>query len=121
MDALKKAENWLRKISEDNLDEDPKFERFLQLIRSHDEEVKARKWMSAHDEIEAAFGQFVELTNQIMTTAKQKLEMRDKKEKPVYDLLEGQRSQLRQISKSAQAIAENAEAMLDAIDRSSKH
>ena len=121
MDALRKSEIWLRKLADDNIDQDPKFERFIQLIKSHDEYVKARKWLSAHDDVEAAFSQFVELTNQIMVNAKQKLDLRDKKEKPVHELLETYRSQLRQISKSAQTIADNADGMLDTIERSSKH
>lgn len=120
MDALRKSENWLRKLADDDIEQDPRFERFKDLIRSHDENVKARKWLSAHDDVEAAFSQFVELTNLIITSAKDRLDSRDKKEKPVYELLEAYRSHLRQISKAAQTIAEHAEAMLDNIERTSK-
>jgi len=120
LDALSKAEVWLRKLADYDIDQDPKFERFLKLIKSHDEDVKARKWLSAHDEIEAAFSQFVELTNQIMVKAKDELDLRDKKEKPVYELLETYKNHLKQISKAAQTIADNAEGMLDSIERASK-
>jgi hypothetical protein len=120
LDALRKSESWLRKLADENLDQNPKFERFLSLIRSHDESVKARKWMSAHDDVEEAFSAFVEVTNQIMVRAKESLDRRDKKEKPVFELLEAYRNHLKQISKSAQTIAENAERMLDSIERSAK-
>lgn len=120
MDALRKSELWLRKLADEDIERDPRFERFIKLIRSHDEYVKARKWLSAHDEIELAFSQFVELTNQIMVGAKEKLDLRDKKERPVHELVESYRSHLRQISKAAQTIAENADGMLDSIERTSK-
>lgn len=120
MDALKKSEIWIRRLADEDIDRDPKFERFMSLVRSHDENVKARKWLSAHDDIEAAFSQFVELTNQIMVGVKEKLDAREKKQKPVHDLLEGYRKHLGQISKAAQVISENADGMLDAIERSSK-
>ena len=120
MDALRKSELWLRKLADYDIDRDPKFEQFLKLIRVHDEDVKARKWLSAHDEIEEAFSQFVELTNQIMVKAKEELDTRGKKEKPVYDLLEAHRNQLKQISRAAQTIADNAEGMLDSIEHASR-
>ena len=121
MDALGKSELWLRRLADYDIDQDPKFERFIKLIKSHDENVKARKWLSAHDDMEAAFSQFVELTNQIMVSTKEKLDLRDRKEKPVYEMLETYRSHLKQISKAAQTIADNADGMLDGIERASKH
>ena len=120
MDALRKSEMWLRKLADDDIDQDPKFERFIKLIQSHEENVKAHKWLSAHDDVEAAFSQFVELTNRIMVNAKEKLDNRDKKEKPVYELFDAYRSHLKQISKAAQTIADNAEGMLDSIEHASK-
>ncbi len=121
MDALRKSETWLRKLADDNIDQDPRFEQYLKLVRSHEESVKARKWMSAHDDIEAAFAQFVDLTNQIMNRVKENLDQRDRKEKPVYELLEAYRTHIKQIAKSAQTIAENAERMLESIERTAKH
>ncbi len=120
MDALRKSEGWLRKLADEDIDQNPKFQQFLQTIRSHDESVKARKWLSAHDDIEAGFGQFVEIVNQIMTRAKKQFDQREGKERPVYELLEEYRSSLKQISRSAQTIAEGANGMLDSIDRASK-
>jgi hypothetical protein len=121
LDALRKSETWLRKIADDNIDQNPKFEKFLNLIKSHDELVRAKKWLSAHDAVEEAFGQFVEITNQIMTRAKEQLDSRDRKEKPVYELLDNYRNALKQISRAAQTISENADGMLDSIDHSGKH
>jgi Zn-dependent M32 family carboxypeptidase len=120
LDALRKAETWLRRLSDDAIDQDPKFERFTKLIKAHDENARAHKWLSAHDEIEAAFSVFVELTNQIMTSAKERLDVRDKKEKPVHELLESYKNHLKQISRAAQTVAENADGMLDSIERASK-
>lgn len=120
MDTLRKSEVWIRKLADDDIDRDPKFQQFVSLVRSHDENVKARKWLSAHDDIEAAFSQFVELTNQIMTGVKEKFDARDRKEKPVYELLDAYRDHLRQISKAAQTISENADGMLDTIERAAK-
>jgi hypothetical protein len=117
LDALKKSEIWLRKLADDDIDQNPKFQQFLKLIISHDESAKAHKWLSAHDDIEAAFSQFVEITNQIMTKAKERLDSRDKKEKPVYELIESYKNSLKQISKSAQAISDNADGMLDILDQ----
>jgi hypothetical protein len=62
----------------------------------------------------------VDLTNAIMVNAKEKLDTRDKKEKPVYELIEAYRSYLKQISKAAQTITDNAEGMLDSIEHASK-
>jgi len=121
LDALKKSETWLRKLADDNIDQDPKFERFMDLIRSHDELVKAKKWMSAHDAVEDAFAQFVDITNQIMIRAKERLDTRDKKEKPVYELLDNYKNALKQISRAAQTITDNAEGMLDNLEHTSKH
>ncbi len=121
MDALRKSENWLRKLADDSIDQDPKFERFLELIKSHDELVRAKKWMSAHDAVEDAFAQFVDITNQIMTRAKERLDTRDKKEKPVYELLDNYKSALKQISRAAQTITDNADGMLGELERTPKH
>ncbi len=120
MDTLRKSENWLRKLADEDIDQNPKFQQFLQTIRSHDELVKARKWLSAHDEIESAFAQFAEITNQIMTKAKKELDVRESKERPVHQMLEEYRSSLKQISRAAQTIAEGADGMLESIDRSSR-
>jgi ABC-type transporter Mla subunit MlaD len=121
LDALRKSEIWLRKLADDNIDQDPKFERFMDLIKSHDELVRAKKWMSAHDTVEDAFAQFVEITNQIMTRAKERLDTRDKKEKPVVELLDNYKNALKQISRAAQSIADNADGMLDNLEHTSKH
>lgn len=120
MDTLRKSENWLRKLADEDIEQNPKFQQFLDTIRTHDELVKARKWLSAHDEIESAFAQFVDITNQIMVKAKKDLDQRDSKEKPVYELLEEYRSSLKQISRAAQTIGDNADALLGSIDRSPK-
>ena len=120
MDALRKSEGWLRKLADEDIDQNPKFQQFLQTIRSHDESAKARKWLSAHDDIESAFGQFVEIVNQIMTKAKRQFDQREGKERPVFELLEEYRSSLKQMSRAAQTIADGANGMLDSIDRASK-
>ncbi len=120
MDALRKSENWLRKLSAEDIEQNPKFQDFLQTIRSHDESVRARKWLSAHDEIESAFAQFVDITNQIMVKAKKDLDQRDSKERPVYEMLEEYRSSLKQISRAAQTIADSADGLLGNLERSPK-
>ncbi len=120
MDTLKQSVAWLRKLADDDIDQNPKFQQYINLIKSHDESVKARKWLSAHDDIEAAFSQFVEITNQIMVKARERLDTREKKEKPVHELLETYQSSLKQILRAAQTIADNADGMLDSIDHASK-
>jgi hypothetical protein len=116
-DALKRAEVWLRKLADDDINQNPKFQQFVKLIESHNDSVKARKWLSAHDEIEAAFSQFVEITNFIMTKAKKDFDLRDKREKPMYELLEDYKAPLKQIVKSAQSISDGATGMINTIDR----
>lgn len=116
VDALKRSEVWLRKLADDDIDQNPKFQQYIKLIESHDESVKARKWLSAHDDIEAAFSQFVEITNLIMTKAKKDLDLREKKERPAYELLETYRAPLKQILKATQAISDGASGMIDSID-----
>ncbi len=120
MDALKQAENWLRKLSDDDIDQNPKFQQFLNLRKSHDESIKAHKWLSAHDDIEAAFAQFVEITNQIMTKAKKNYDLREKKDRTVNEMLEVYRTPLKQIIRAAETISEGASGMLDNIDHSSQ-
>jgi hypothetical protein len=117
LDALRQSEIWLRKLADDEIDQDPKFQKFIKLIKAHDESIKAHKWLSAHDEIEAAFSQFVDITNQIMTKVKERIDSRDKKEKPVYELIESYRNALKQISKASQTISDNADGMLDVLDK----
>ena len=116
MDALRQSELWLRKLADDDIEQNPKFQQFTKLIKSHDESMKAHKWLSAHDEIETAFSQFVEITNQIMTKAKKDYDLREKKERPLYELLETYRTPLKQILKATQAISDGANGMLDGID-----
>ena len=121
MDALKQAESWLRKLADDDIDQDPKFQQFLNLRKSHDESIKAHKWLSAHDDIEAAFAQFVDVTNQIMTRAKKNYDLQGKKDKSVNELLETYRAPLKQILRAAETIADGAAGLLENIDRSSQH
>jgi len=120
MEPLKQAEVWLRKLADDDIDQNPKFQQFVKLIRSHDESVKARKWLSAHDDVEAAFSQFVDITNQIMTKAKKEYDLLERKEKPVRELLETYRTSLRQIVKTSQSISDSASGLLNGIDRASE-
>ena len=120
MDALKQAESWLRKLAEDDIDQNPKFQQFLNLRKSHDESVKARKWLSAHDDIEVAFAQFVEITNQIMTKAKKNYDLREKKDRSMDEMLETYRAPLKQILRAAETIADGAAGMLDNIDHTSQ-
>jgi hypothetical protein len=120
VDALKQSEVWLRKLADDDIDQNPKFQKFLKLIRSHDELMKAHKWLSAHDEIEKAFAQFVEITNQIMVKAKESYDSRTKREKSVNELFETYRAPLKQILKATQAISDNASGMLNNIDHAAE-
>jgi hypothetical protein len=121
MDALKQAEIWLRKLADDDIDQNPKFQQFLNLRNSHDESMKAHKWLSAHDDIEVAFAQFVEITNQIMVKAKKNYDLREKKDKSMNELLETYKTPLKQILRAAETISDGAAGMLESIDHTSGH